>query len=92
MEHLLVGNMIMLWIMQRIGCPVLCHIWDNSPPLQEVERAVKTRPAVKLMMAHQGGGYAENTDAYAKLMEVYSNLYLEICGSFENRYSIGGNC
>lgn len=70
------------------GCPVLCHIWDGSPSLKDVERAVKRRPGLKLMMAHQGGGNADCTDAYTKLMKVYPNLYLEMCGSLFNRYSI----
>lgn len=72
----------------EIGCPVLCHIWANSPYLTEVERAVKARPDLKLMMAHQGGGTVECTDAYTKLMETYPNLYMEICGSLYNRYTM----
>lgn len=70
------------------ACPVLCHIWGNSPSMEEVERAVKARPGLKLIMAHQGGGYAECTDAYVELMSVYPNLYMDICGSLYNRYSM----
>lgn len=68
------------------GCPTLSHIWGRIPSLSEVERAVKTRPGLKLMMAHQGGGSAECTDAYTALMRDYPGLYLEISGSLLNRY------
>lgn len=70
------------------GCPVLSHVWGNDPSLADVERAVKSRPGLKLMMAHQGGGSREMTDAYVKLMKQYPNLYMEICGSLYNQYSM----
>jgi predicted TIM-barrel fold metal-dependent hydrolase len=70
------------------GCPVLCHIWCGSPSFGDVERAAKTRPALKLMMAHQGGGNPAQTDAYTALMKDYPNLYMEICGSLYNQYSM----
>lgn len=73
---------------REIGCPVLSHIWTNNPPMKEVEEVVKSRPSLKLLMAHQGGGTAESTDDYVKLMKVYPNLYMEICGSLYNEYSI----
>jgi len=73
---------------EEMACPVLCHIWGNNPPLKDIERAVKARPELKLMIAHQGGGTAECTDEYAKLMGTYPNLYMEICGSLYNSYSI----
>ncbi len=70
------------------GCPVLCHTWCNSPDIDEVEQAAKTRPTLKLMMAHQGGGVSKETDAYTTLMKDYPNLYMEICGSLYNQYSM----
>jgi predicted TIM-barrel fold metal-dependent hydrolase len=69
-------------------CPVLSHLWGNDPTLADVERAAKQRPGLKLMMAHQGGGSRETTDAYVKLMKQYPNLYMEICGSLYNQYSM----
>ena len=72
----------------EMKCPVLSHIWANKPSLKDVERAVKGRQGLKLMMAHQGGGSAGCTDEYIKLMKDYPNLYMEICGSLNNRYSI----
>lgn len=72
----------------EMGCPVLCHIWGNSPPLKEVEEAVRARASLKLVMAHQGGGNANATDEYVKLMKVYPNLYMETCGSLSNEYSM----
>ncbi len=70
------------------GCPVLSHLWGNDPTLTDVERAVKQRPELKLIIAHQGGGSREATDAYVKLMKQYPNLYMEICGSLYNQYSM----
>lgn len=73
---------------QETRCPVLCHIWEGTPALAEVERAVKSRPRLKLIMAHQGGGYAPCTDAYLKLMSEYPNLFTDICGSLFNSYPL----
>lgn len=73
---------------KEIGCPVLTHTWANDPPMKEVEEVVKSRPNLKLLVAHQGGGMAENTDDYVKLMKIYPNLYMEICGSLYNEYSV----
>jgi predicted TIM-barrel fold metal-dependent hydrolase len=73
---------------EECGCPVLCHTWGNNPSMEDVERAVKKRPRLKLMMAHQGGGTAECTNQLVGLMNEYPNLYMETCGSFHNRYSI----
>ncbi len=69
-------------------CPVLSHTWSNAPTMADVERAAKARPRLKLIMAHQGGGSAEMTDQYVKVMKDYPNLYMEICGSLYNRYSM----
>lgn len=73
---------------EEIGCPVLSHTWDNDPPLKEVEEVVKSRTNLKLVMAHQGGGNADATDEYVKLMQAYPNLFMEICGSLYNQYSM----
>ncbi len=70
----------------EVGCPVLSHVWGGAPALADVERAAKARPNLKLMMAHQGGGGPEHTDAYTALMKDYPNLYMEICGSLYNWY------
>jgi predicted TIM-barrel fold metal-dependent hydrolase len=70
------------------GCPVLSHTWGNNPAMAEVERAVKARPKLKLVMAHQGGGNSTITDTYTDLMKNYPNLYMEICGSLYNQYSM----
>jgi len=70
-------------------CPVLCHTWCGTPAtFADMENAVKTRPGLKLVMAHQGGGNAAGTDSYAKLMSDYPNLYMEICGSLYNTYAM----
>jgi len=69
-------------------CPVLCHTWGNAPTMTDIERAVKTRPDLKLLVAHQGGGSLEMTDQFVPLMKTYPNLFMEICGSLYNQYSI----
>lgn len=69
-------------------CPVLCHIWRNSPPLDEVSMHMKKRPACKFIMAHQGGGYCDQTDKAARLMADYPNLCMDVCGSFNNGYGV----
>lgn len=66
------------------GCPVLSHIWGDAPALNEVERAAKQNPRLKLLMAHQGGGSAPMTEAYAALMRDYPNLFMELCGMLYN--------
>ena len=72
----------------EMRCPVLCHIWNNSPPMKEAELAVKKRTGLKLLMAHQAGGYAEFSDEYSKLVKEYPNLYMEISGSLYNQHSM----
>ena len=72
----------------EVGCPVLIHTWSGIPKLNEFERAVKTRSRLKLMVAHQGGGNEKCTDDLIALMKQYPNLYMEICGSLFNQYSI----
>lgn len=69
-------------------CPVLSHTWCNNPTMADIEAVVKPRPDLKLIMAHQGGGRAEFTDAYVKLMRDYPNLFMETCGSLYNRYGM----
>ena len=70
------------------GCPVLVHVWAGDPTFADIERAAQRNPALKLIMAHQGGGSAPCTDAYAALMRRYPNLYLEICGMLYTIYGI----
>jgi predicted TIM-barrel fold metal-dependent hydrolase len=67
---------------------VLSHCWLGNFQMSNVEKAVKERPGLKLIMAHQGGGYAEATDEFTTLMKDYPNLYMEICGSLYNTYSV----
>jgi len=71
-----------------VGCPVLTHTWANNPSMADIERAVKRRPDLKLLVAHQGGGDAGMTDQFVKLMKTYPNLSMEICGSLFNPYSM----
>jgi predicted TIM-barrel fold metal-dependent hydrolase len=73
---------------EEMRCPVLVHTWANNPGMNEIEEAVKRRPNLKLLVAHQGGGNTSCTDKLVVLMEKYPNIYMEICGSLFNQYSI----
>lgn len=66
------------------ACVVLTHTWGGNPPLSEVENMAQRHPRMKLMCAHQGGGYAEYSHALCEVMKRCPNLYMEICGSLSN--------
>lgn len=69
-------------------CPVLIHIWKNAPPLTQAEEVLKKYPNIQMMLAHQGGGVAEETVRCVPLVKNYENLHIEICGSLNNTYNI----
>ena len=68
----------------EVGCPVLCHEYANVPNRNEFVEALKTRHNMKLMIAHQGGGFASETRACAPIIRDFENAYMEICGSLDN--------
>ena len=68
----------------EMGCPVLCHEYGNIPNRAEFVEALKTRHAMKLLIAHQGGGFAADTRACAPIIRDHENAYMEICGSLDN--------
>jgi predicted TIM-barrel fold metal-dependent hydrolase len=70
------------------ACAVLVHTWANDPPLSEVEEALKARPRMKFLCAHQGGGSADLSRKLADIIRRHPNLYMEICGSLVNTLSI----
>jgi predicted TIM-barrel fold metal-dependent hydrolase len=70
------------------GCPVLTHLWGSSPGAAEVEAIVQTRPALKLLAAHQGGGSADCTDALVAVMREHPHVTMELCGSLYNHYAL----
>ena len=45
----------------EMGCPVLCHKYANIPDRQEFVTVLKTHHRMKLLIAHQGGGFAADT-------------------------------
>ena len=69
---------------EEAGCPVLCHEYANVPALEEFTEALKHRHKMKLIIAHQGGGFAKYTRRTAPVIRDYENAYLEICGSLDN--------
>lgn len=68
----------------EMGCPVLCHEYGNIPDRREFVTALKTRHNMKLIIAHQGGGFAADTRACAPIITDHENAYMEICGSLDN--------
>lgn len=68
----------------EMGCPVLCHEYGNIPDRAEFVEAMKTRHTMKLLIAHQGGGFAADTRACAPIIRDHENAYMEICGSLDN--------
>ena len=68
----------------EMGCPVLCHEYGNIPDRKEFVEALKTRHNMKLLIAHQGGGFAADTRACAPIIRDHENAYMEICGSLDN--------
>ncbi len=69
----------------EVGCPVLCHEYANVPALEEFTDALQNRHNMKLIIAHQGGGFAKYTRRTAPVIRDYENAYLEICGSMDNQ-------
>jgi predicted TIM-barrel fold metal-dependent hydrolase len=70
------------------ACAVLVHTWANDPPLSEVEEVLRTRPRLKFLCAHQGGGSAALSRELAGTIQRRPNLYMEICGSLVNTLSV----
>lgn len=63
---------------------LLIHIWEDDPPLERVYALAEKRPHLKVICAHQGGGYRESTYKLAKLIGNLPNLYADSCGSLCN--------
>jgi predicted TIM-barrel fold metal-dependent hydrolase len=72
----------------EMGCPVLCHEYGNIPDRKEFVEALKTRHNMKLLIAHQGGGFATDTRACAPIIRDHENAYMEICGSLDNAFPV----
>jgi len=72
----------------EMGCPVLCHKFNNIPDRNEFVTALKARHNMKLVIAHQCGGFAEETRACAPIIRDHPNAYMEICGSLFNQLTM----
>lgn len=68
----------------EVKCPVLCHEWNDVPKRTGFSAALKTRHDMKLIIAHQGGGSAEDTRACAPIVRDHENAFMELCGSLDN--------
>lgn len=73
---------------EEMGCPVLCHEYANIPDRQEFVTALKKRHRMKLLIAHQGGGFATDTRACAPIIRDYENAFMELCGSVDNQLTV----
>lgn len=69
----------------EMGCPVLCHEYGNIPDRREFVVALKIRHNMKLIIAHQGGAFANETRACAPIIRDHENAYMELCGSLDNQ-------
>lgn len=71
----------------EVGCPVLCHTFSDLPPIKMTAALAENRPKLKLLIAHQGGGHAEQTRIAAQYVRQMPNVYMELCGSLFNTMS-----
>lgn len=72
----------------EMACPVLIHNYGDWEGLQNIRRALEKRSKIRIIVAHQGGGYAPFSRELAKIMRDHDNCFMELCGSLENRYSV----
>ena len=72
----------------EMACPVLCHEYANVPNRKEFVTALKTRHNMKLLIAHQGGGFAPHTRECAPIIQDHENAYMELCGSLDNQLPV----
>lgn len=70
------------------ACVVLTHTWGGDPPLAEVAELAEAHPRLKLLCAHQGGGYPALSRSLASHMRGLPNLYMETCGSLINELAM----
>ncbi len=68
----------------EMGCPVLIHIYANVPNKNEIPVMLKNRHNMQLIVAHQGGAFAQETRACAPIIRDFENAYMELCGSMDN--------
>lgn len=73
---------------QEARCPVTFHIYGEKPSQKAVLEVLDKYPDLKLILAHQGGGYRANTEFFLNVMKDHPNLYLDTCGSISNAMSI----
>ena len=72
----------------EVGCPILCHSWNNMPKLSVLRDIAEKRPNLNLICAHQGGGSREMSFLAAPIVKALPNFHLEICGSLWNELGI----
>ena len=72
----------------EMHCPVLMHIWENNPSQTQIIDVLERHHDFHLMVAHQGGGSAKQTDGLVKIMQNYENVSMELCGSLFNTYAV----
>lgn len=69
------------------GCPLLLHTWADNPSTKSMAKLAQDHPNLNLLIAHQGGGKADDTLRTAPYMKDIPNIYMELCGSLHNTLS-----
>lgn len=72
----------------EMRCPVLMHIWENTPPQTQIRDVLQRHHDLHLIVAHQGGGSAKQTDGLVPIMQEFENVSMELCGSLFNTYAV----
>lgn len=72
----------------EMGCPLLVHEYGNVPDRKEFVVALKTRHKMGLIIAHQGGAFADHTRDCAPIIRDHENAYMELCGSLDNQLPV----
>lgn len=70
------------------ACPVLCHTWENNPPIDDYLSILEDYPRAKIITAHLGGGSERWTRRAAEIAAMYENFYIETCGAIYTRLSM----
>jgi len=71
----------------EVGCPLLLHSWADNPSTKSMAKLAQDHPNLNLLIAHQGGGKADDTLRTVPYMKDIPNIYMELCGSLHNTLS-----
>ncbi len=66
-------------VADELKAPVLCHAWNNSPPISEFRKIAEKFQNLTLIIAH-GGGSRSSYKECIDLANYFPNVFIEICG------------